>query len=93
MHAQEIAGKALEAARVEAKRREATSSAELAEHRDDAPQPEAKQLVGNEVVRFQALREAYFALDKDAEVDTSAGRGRIVLNRFVSLKEDAAKNA
>ena len=40
---------------------------------------------GPETVRFQGLRVAYFALDKDS-VD-----GKIVLNRIVSLKEDAGK--
>ena len=40
---------------------------------------------GPETVRFQGLRVAYFALDKDS-VD-----GKVVLNRIVSLKEDAGK--
>jgi len=38
-----------------------------------------------ETVRFQGLRVAYFAMDKDS-VD-----GKIVLNRIVSLKEDSGK--
>lgn len=40
-----------------------------------------------EAVRFQALRVGYFCVDKDSTDD------KIVLNRIVSLKEDAAKNA
>ncbi|KAI6782758.1 glutaminyl-tRNA synthetase [Emericellopsis cladophorae] len=40
---------------------------------------------GPESVRFQAMRVAYFALDTDTTED------KIVLNRIVSLKEDAGK--
>lgn len=40
---------------------------------------------GFETVRFQGLRVAYFCLDKDTTAD------KIVLNRIVSLKEDAGK--
>lgn len=40
---------------------------------------------GFETVRFQALRIAYFCMDKDSEGD------KVVLNRVVSLKEDAGK--
>ena len=56
---------------------------------------------GNECVRFQGLRVAYFALDSEAhlkcinEPDTiSPGYregDRLILNRIVSLKEDAGK--
>ncbi|KAG8745758.1 hypothetical protein FRC10_007019 [Ceratobasidium sp. 414] len=70
---------------------------------DDTPMPTAEQLVGNEAVRFQGLRVAYFALDKDSQVGCfKEGAGvapghrvgdRLVLNRIVSLKEDAGKNA
>jgi glutaminyl-tRNA synthetase len=73
-----------------------------ADHKD-TPMPTAEQLVGNEVVRFQGLRVAYFALDKEARVgcfsegdDVTPGRresDRLVLNRIVSLKEDAGKKA
>ncbi|KDN48115.1 hypothetical protein RSAG8_03131, partial [Rhizoctonia solani AG-8 WAC10335] len=69
----------------------------------DTPMPTAEQLVGNEVVRFQGLRVAYFALDKEARVGCFAepnyatpGRregDKLVLNRIVSLKEDAGKKA
>jgi glutaminyl-tRNA synthetase len=42
---------------------------------------------GPESVRFQALRVAYFAVDKDSTED------KLVLNRIVSLKEDAGKSS
>ncbi|KAF5359049.1 hypothetical protein D9758_004752 [Tetrapyrgos nigripes] len=58
-------------------------------------------LVGNECVRFQGLRIAYFALDKDTkaacldqgdDVKPALAEGDyLVLNRIVSLKEDAGK--
>jgi len=54
-------------------------------------------------MRFQGLRVAYFALDKDARVacideaeDIAPVRGQgdfLVLNRIVSLKEDSGKVA
>ncbi|KAK8043218.1 Nucleotidylyl transferase [Apiospora phragmitis] len=55
-----------------------------------APWPEAAGESGHgkggpESVRFQAMRIAYFAMDSDSTDD------KIVLNRIVSLKEDAAK--
>ena len=40
---------------------------------------------GFETVRFQAMRVAYFAMDRDS------ASGKIVLNRIVSLKEDVGK--
>jgi glutaminyl-tRNA synthetase len=40
---------------------------------------------GFETVRFQGMRVAYFAMDKDSE------GGKVILNRIVSLKEDAGK--
>ena len=40
---------------------------------------------GWESVRFQGLRVGYFCIDKDSD------RGKLVLNRIVSLKEDAGK--
>ncbi|QUC15967.1 uncharacterized protein UV8b_00208 [Ustilaginoidea virens] len=42
---------------------------------------------GPESVRFQAMRVAYFAMDSDSTDE------KIVLNRIVSLKEDAGKKA
>ncbi|KIP10691.1 hypothetical protein PHLGIDRAFT_125388 [Phlebiopsis gigantea 11061_1 CR5-6] len=67
------------------------------------PHATSAQLVGKECVRFQGLRVAYFALDKDAALacleepedvvpERRAG-DRIVLNRIVSLKEDSGKAA
>jgi glutaminyl-tRNA synthetase len=69
---------------------------------DDVPKATAEQLVGNEVVRFQGLRVAYFALDKDASLScfkeppgTSPvlkPGDKVILNRIVSLKEDSGKS-
>jgi glutaminyl-tRNA synthetase len=62
--------------------------------------PTSEQLVGNEVVRFQGLRVAFFTLDKEArlayldEEDAAPGRREgdlLILNRIVSLKEDSGK--
>ncbi|MCO5585048.1 hypothetical protein L7F22_038980 [Adiantum nelumboides] len=56
---------------------------------EGAPNRSSKQLYGNEVVRFQAMRIAYFCLDnRDADLESK----RVILNRIVSLKEDAGKN-
>ncbi|KAF8639647.1 hypothetical protein AX17_000912 [Amanita inopinata Kibby_2008] len=67
----------------------------------DRPHATSEQLVGKECVRFQGLRVAYFALDKDARVacldeasDIVAKHTQgdyIVINRIVSLKEDQGK--
>ena len=63
----------------------------LEEIRKRAPWPEeagekdAGKEPGWETVRFQGMRIAYFAMDKDSE------GGKVVLNRIVSLKEDASK--
>ncbi|KDR83953.1 hypothetical protein GALMADRAFT_55864 [Galerina marginata CBS 339.88] len=68
---------------------------------DDTPHATSEQLIGNECVRFQGLRVAYFALDKDCHIaaleagstDTRRQEGDyIVLNRIVSLKEDSGKS-
>ncbi len=66
----------------------------LEEVRRRAPWPEEegeKNLndkdAGFETVRFQGMRVAYFAMDKDGE------SGKIILNRIVSLKEDSGKGA
>ncbi|KAI0677047.1 glutaminyl-tRNA synthetase [Trametes maxima] len=68
---------------------------------DDTPKATSEQLVGKECIRFQGLRVAYFAVDKETklaaldEVDTiEPGRRNgdyLVLNRIVSLKEDSGK--
>lgn len=69
----------------------------------DTPHATSEQLVGNECVRFQGLRVAYFALDKDARIacldaaeDATPAREQgdyLVLNRIVSLKEDSGKTS
>ncbi|KII94900.1 hypothetical protein PLICRDRAFT_128224 [Plicaturopsis crispa FD-325 SS-3] len=69
---------------------------------DDTPQATSDQLVGKECVRFQGLRVAYFALDKDARLgslvepeDVQPRRKQgdyLVINRIVSLKEDSGKS-
>lgn len=67
----------------------------LDEVRRRAPWPEeggekgAGKSAGPETVRFQGLRVAYFCMDQDS-VD---GDGKIILNRIVSIKEDAGKGA
>lgn len=72
--------------------KEAMIESGLEEVRKRAPWPEAENTSesglgkgGLESVRFQALRVAYFALDEDTTDD------KVVLNRIVSLKEDAGK--
>lgn len=71
---------------------EALIESGIDEVRRRAPWPEAENTSesklgagGVESVRFQALRVAYFCLDQDSTED------KIVLNRIVSLKEDAGK--
>lgn len=103
-----LAKRSLEEARREGRTRtekalkeEASSTTRAANEDDDTPRPTADQLVGNECVRFQGLRVAYFTLDKDAKLaclgegaDVVAGRrpgDKVVLNRIVSLKEDVGK--
>lgn len=99
-----LAKKALTEARKDAEARtsKATEEHEIGRHdpQDDTPVATTAQLIGNECVRFQGLRVAYFALDKDARVaalaEESIASGRqqgdyLVLNRIVSLKEDSGK--
>ena len=64
----------------------------LEEIRKRAPWPEEEgekdveiKHAGYETVRFQGLRVGYFTMDRESE------DGRVVLNRIVSLKEDAGK--
>ena len=45
------------------------------------------RIPGFETVRFQGTRVAYFCMDKDTTAD------KVILNRIVSLKEDAGKGA
>ncbi|KAF8439227.1 tRNA synthetases class I, catalytic domain-containing protein [Terfezia claveryi] len=65
------------------------------EVRRRAPWPERegekdKKVIGKESTRFQALRVGYFAMDTDSG---NVPGEKIVLNRIVTLKEDAGKNA
>lgn len=61
-----------------------------------APEATADQLLGKELVRFQGMRTAYFALDRlSGDLGLFGDRlsgGKIVLNRIVSLKEDSKKD-
>ncbi|KAJ1024666.1 hypothetical protein NDA13_004593 [Ustilago tritici] len=104
----EVAKKSIEQARVEAAERTKQAEADAAKARSKtetadtegkgarAPERTAEQLVGKELVRFQGMRTAYFALDRlsgDLGLfgDKKEG-GKIVLNRIVSLKEDSKKD-
>ncbi|PWN53776.1 putative glutamine-tRNA ligase [Violaceomyces palustris] len=64
-----------------------------------APEVTVEQLLGKECVRFQGMRVAYFALDKECSDlglfdDAKSGEERrIILNRIVSLKEDTKKES
>jgi len=96
-----LAQRSMDIAKKEAKDRTEKAAKENKVVEDkDTPHITAEQLVGKECVRFQGLRVAYFALDKDAQVgclnggDTTRKPGDyIVLNRIVSLKEDSGKAA
>jgi len=72
----------------------------------ETPVRKLEHLVGKECVRFQGMRIAYFALDKDSilklvenedlkegEIEGLGEGERIVLNRIVSLKEDKEKDS
>ena len=99
------AKRAYEEAKEESRRRfekAKAMEASTAPNDPDAPSASVEQLVGNEVVRFQGLRVAYFALDSDSivkclnEKDATPGihsGDTIILNRIVSLKEDVGKSA
>jgi len=90
-------------ARTEQALKDNSMAAASAKSDGDTPFATAEQLVGMECVRFQGLRVAYFALDKDSgvaclneasEVMPAWKQGDyIVLNRIVSLKEDSGKTA
>lgn len=69
-----------------------------------APAPSPDQLIGNEVVRFQAMRIGYFTIDREAVLPSDlaavAEKGlseedkkstQLILNRIVGLKEDSVK--
>lgn len=65
---------------------------------EGAPDSKAEQLVGLECVRFQVMRVAYFAVDREtvhralmAQEEVGSAEEKLILNRIVSLKEDSAK--
>ncbi|KAL1405406.1 Glutaminyl-tRNA synthetase [Vanrija albida] len=70
---------------------------------DDQPIAKADNLYGLENIRFQGMRLAYFTVDRESElhcldeaVTVKPGKragDRIILNRIVTLKEDAGKKA
>ncbi|WOO85607.1 putative glutamine--tRNA ligase [Vanrija pseudolonga] len=77
------------------------AAAAAAAGHDDQPVAKAASLYGLENIRFQGMRLAYFAVDRESELhclDEAAtvkpGKrpgDRIILNRIVTLKEDAGK--
>jgi len=84
----QVAKAALEEAKKESEERAKASDQHSSKDSEGAPIRSGKHLYGNEVVRFQAMRLAYFSLDnREADLDA----GKIVLNRIVSLREDSAK--
>ncbi|KAF8557039.1 glutaminyl-tRNA synthetase [Imleria badia] len=99
-----LARESLKNALAEAKARADKSKADGAQQFLDPGTPVVtpEQLVGKECIRFQGLRVAYFAVDSDSRLsalDNPSGpcgmnQGDVlVLNRIVSLKEDAGKGA
>lgn len=82
----------------------AASPINISSHEDDdTPKATSEQLVGLECIRFQGLRVAYFAVDKESVLASlkepesvepgRRGGDKLVLNRIVSLKEDSGKAA
>lgn len=96
-----LAQKSISSARKEAKlRTEKAAKENQISESDDSLHATAEQLVGMECVRFQGLRVAYFALDRDSrvacldEVEATRRQGDyLILNHIVSLKEDTGKAA
>ncbi|KAL9010371.1 MAG: hypothetical protein Q9173_004682 [Seirophora scorigena] len=78
-HSEEVFPHAMIEVGLEEVRRRAPWPSEGGEKRGEAA------ATGWETVRFQGLRVGYFCMDKDSE------GGKVVLNRIVSLKEDAGK--
>ena len=67
-----------------------------AAHATDALQATESSTIGKECIRFQAMRVGYFAVDRDSTLSVfgdDAPADTLVLNRIVSLKEDAGKAA
>ncbi|KIJ20332.1 hypothetical protein PAXINDRAFT_166411 [Paxillus involutus ATCC 200175] len=91
---------ALAESRARAEKSKADGAEQLLDPGTPVVTPE--QLVGKECIRFQGLRVAYFAVDSDSRLsmlenpDSPCSRSQgdyLVLNRIVSLKEDAGKGA
>jgi glutaminyl-tRNA synthetase len=57
----------------------------VAERGGEKNEKDSGSEVRPETVRFQGMRVAYFCVDKQS------AEGKLVLNRIVSLKEDAKK--
>ena len=108
----QLAAKAMDDARKESEARTKKALAESAAPSPHAvvhgagaegeaePVATAEQLLGVENIRFQGMRLAYFAVDKESKLGflENGGEGKrngdkIILNRIVSLKEDAGKSA
>ncbi|KAL0949344.1 hypothetical protein HGRIS_009414 [Hohenbuehelia grisea] len=97
-----LAKRMMEDARHESLVRQKNAPDATAASAPDTPHATSEQLVGKECVRFQGLRVAYFALDKESRVaaldepegvQPSRKQGDyLVLNRIVSLKEDSGKS-
>ncbi|KAF8842731.1 glutaminyl-tRNA synthetase [Paxillus ammoniavirescens] len=98
--ARESVKNALAESRARAEKSKADGAEQLLDPGTPVVTPE--QLVGKECIRFQGLRVAYFAVDSDSRLsmlenpDSPCSRSQgdyLVLNRIVSLKEDAGKGA
>ncbi|KIL00071.1 hypothetical protein PAXRUDRAFT_130777 [Paxillus rubicundulus Ve08.2h10] len=96
--ARESVKNALAESRARAEKSKADGAEQLLDPGTPVVTPE--QLVGKECIRFQGLRVAYFAVDSDSRLsmlenpDRPCSRSQgdyLVLNRIVSLKEDAGK--
>jgi glutaminyl-tRNA synthetase len=100
----ELAQRSMREAKAESEERTDKAKKEMAGQShvkgdEDEPVVAAESLYGVENIRFQGMRLAYFALDRESVVASLAGEGKgkegdkIVLNRIVSLKEDTGKKA
>ena len=98
--ARESVKNALAAAKARAEKSKADGAQQFLDPGTPVVTPE--QLVGKECIRFQGLRVAYFSVDSDSRLSAlddpsspcGTNRGDVlVLNRIVSLKEDAGKGA
>ncbi|WFD00806.1 glutamine--tRNA ligase [Malassezia yamatoensis] len=69
--------------------------AKQAKEHTDALQAAHTTDFGKESIRFQAMRVGYFAVDRESQLsfldETQQEEDRLILNRIVTLKEDAGK--